>query len=253
MIKRVPIFLVVALVLILSLSFVLLPTHLRAEVEPGVVSSQLDTVKVVGSAEIRVTPDKCSIDVGVSLLESTAERANQELGARSDAIIAALKAQGVKDEDIQTDYYRVNTEYKWVDNERKVTGYRGSCDIEVSGIDIDKITTVIDTAVHAGADSIGYIRYYSSTYDQCYNDALAKAIQVARAKADKMGETAGFHVVRVHTMQEGYQDSSTRYVSNSVDFAEDAAVAGVSSNKGSSISVGDLSIEAYVVVEYVIG
>ena len=128
-------------------------------------------------------------------------------------------------------------------------GYRGSCSLEVTGVDIDKIESVIDAAMGAGADSGGRVQYYSSTYTQCYNEALAKAIKAARAKADKMGETAGFKVLRVHTMTEGYQNDYNKYVTNDVSFAEATS----DSIGGASVAAGELTVEARVQVEYVIG
>lgn len=221
----------------------------QASADTGTANSVIDTVSVSGKAEVKIAPDRCSVSVGVDLKEATAGEANSKLGSRSDAIIKALKAAGVKDEDIQTTYYSIDVDYKWTDNERKPTGYRGTCDLEVSGIAIDKVESIIDAAMGAGADSVGRVRYYCSTYNECYNDALTKAIKAARTKADKMGEAAGFKVIRVHSMTEGYQNESTKYVTNDVSFAEAAS----DSSAGASVAAGELTIEARVQVEYVIG
>lgn len=227
-------------------------TQVTADTMPGVSGENLDLVSVSGKADVKVTPDKASVSVGVDIKESTASAANSTLGRKSDAIIEALKKAGVKESDIKTTYYSVDETYTWVNNTRKSEGYRGSCSMEVSGIDIDKAGTIIDAAMGAGADSVGRIRYYSSNYDNAYNQALTDAIKAARAKADMMCAAAGTKVVRVHTLHEGYQNDSMKYVDSdlSYDVAESVPV---NSASGATVSAGELTITAQVSVQYVIG
>lgn len=212
-------------------------------------STEIDTVTVSGKAEVKVVPDKASISAGVELHTASSEQANEQLKKRTDAIISALKGKGVDEKDISTDYYSVSPDYTWDDNNNRIpTGYEGSASIEVSGIGIDDVSTIIDLVTASGADYVGDISYYSSTYKESYDEALAEAIAEARDKADNMGAKAGFKVVRVHDMQEGYQNDYTRYVTNSSKVAYDS----VAMEAESSISPGTVSVEARVSVVYVI-
>lgn len=246
----------VLVVLALALSFVIGGVVMpRSSVEADTIASaseSLDLVSVSGKADVKVTPDKASISVGVDIKESTASAANSTLGKKSDAIIEALKKAGIKESDIKTTYYSVDETYTWVNNTRKSEGYRGSCSLEVSGIDIDDAGKIIDAAMGAGADSVGRIRYYSSTYDAAYNQALTEAIKAARAKADQMCSAAGTKVVRVHTLIEGYQNDSMKYVSSEASLDYDMSMP-TNSVSGATVSAGELTISAYVSVQYVIG
>lgn len=210
---------------------------------------ELDTVTVSGKAEVKVVPDKASISIGVELHTTTSEQANEQLKKRTDAIISALKGKGVDEKDISTDYYSVSPDYTWDDNNNRIpTGYEGSASIEISGINIDDVSAIIDLVTASGADHVGDIRYYSSTYKESYDEALAEAIAEARDKADNMGQKAGFKVVRVHSMEEGYQNDYARYMTNSSKVAYDS----VAAEADSAISPGTVSVEARVSIVYVI-
>jgi len=225
------------------------PIPTVAAVSQDSASSSLDLVSVSGKAEVKVTPDKASISLGVEVKESSAEAANTSLDTKMASVVEALKSAGVEEKDIATDYYDVSPDYKWTNDEQVMTGYRGVSYVDVTGVDIDDVSAVISKAMSAGADSTGQIRYYSSNYKESYDEALNQAIAEAKAKADKMGEAAGFKVKRVHYMEEGYQDTSARYVTNSM---KSASYNTVESEAGGGISAGELSIEARVTVEYVI-
>lgn len=203
-------------------------------------------VSVSGKAEVKVVPDKASIDIGVELQERTAQDANEKLKAQADAVITALKSLGVEDKDILTDSYTVDVDYNWSGNVRKVTGYHGYTSITVSGIDISGVTSVIDAVVSAGANEIRNIQYYSSSYKERYDDALEQAINEAYAKAVKMGEAAGFRVLGVYSMEEGYQDTSARYVTNSIKEMDSFSM----SEMADAVAPGEVSIEARVSVRY---
>lgn len=211
-----------------------------------VTPAELDTVSVSGKSEVKVVPDKASLNAGVMFTADTAEEANKRLTENVDSVVNALKSAGVSEKDISTDYYSVDPDYKWTNDERVFKGYTGNASLTVSGIDMDDVTSIISTVMSAGADSVGSIRYYSSTYKESYDEALNLAISEAREKADNMGEAAGFKVVRVHDINEGYQNTQARYVTNSVKMAETVAEDSV------AISPGEISIEAQVNVTYVI-
>ena len=59
-------------------------------------------VRVVGTADVKVVPDRAVIDLGVEKQNSGAATAKQAADAASRKIIAALRANGVDAKDIQT-------------------------------------------------------------------------------------------------------------------------------------------------------
>lgn len=152
------------------------------------------TVTVTGKAEVKVVPDKASVQVGVDFKLESAEESNKELSRRLASIRSALLEFGVTEKDIATGYYSVQPDYKWVEEERVQTGYRGFAELTVSGIDMDVVDKLVDVATSAGAGTIGSIQYYSSCYDECYGQALEQAVIAAKAKAERLGKVSGFTV-----------------------------------------------------------
>jgi uncharacterized protein YggE len=61
-------------------------------------------VKTTGTAEVKVTPDRAVIEIGVERQSATAKNAKTAVDDVSRKILAALKAQGVEDRDVQTAY-----------------------------------------------------------------------------------------------------------------------------------------------------
>ena len=215
------------------------------EVNTFANSVEMGTVTVTGKTEVKVVPDRASVQVGVDFKLDSADEANKELSRRLTNIREALLDLGVAEKDIATGYYSVQPDFKWVEEERVQTGYRGLAELTISGIDMDAVDRLVDVATSTGADTVGSIQYYSSDYDECYGQALEQAVIAAKAKAERLGKVSGFEVLGVHDMVVGYQDISARYVTNkvmsaAVDFAGEAG----------AISSGEIGVEASVEVTY---
>ena len=69
------------------------------------------TLEVNGDAEVKVVPDRVSIQFGVETRNASLETATAGTGAAVKKIIAAFRTLGVDESDIQTDYIRVEIAY----------------------------------------------------------------------------------------------------------------------------------------------
>ena len=84
-------------------------------------------VKTTGTAEVKVTPDRAVIQIGVERQSATARGAKANVDSTSRKILAALKTSGVEDKDIQTayldlqptSYYRKNVRMEVVRGEMR--------------------------------------------------------------------------------------------------------------------------------------
>src|SRR5258706_16261882 len=61
-------------------------------------------VKTTGTAELKVTPDQAVIQLGVEHQSATAKNAKSAVAAASRKILAALKALGIDDKEVQKEY-----------------------------------------------------------------------------------------------------------------------------------------------------
>jgi uncharacterized protein YggE len=160
------------------------------------------TITVTSTATVKTAPDEAVVDLGVSTESPDSAQAFAQNATDMRAVLDALKAAGIADRDLQT--LNLSLDQKVVDNgkpsEHEV--YVASNRIEVTVHDLSTVGSVIDTAVKAGADSVGGVRFQLANPNTVRTDALAAAVRGAREKADALAQAAGTQVVRVVTIQE---------------------------------------------------
>jgi uncharacterized protein len=118
-------------------------------------------IKTTGTAEIKVTPDKAIIQVGVERQSATAKGAKAAADNISRKILAALKASAVEDKDIQTAYlYLQPTSY--YEKHVRINNFTATQSLSVTVRDLSHLDSVMDTVMSAGANRIDGIEYQSS-------------------------------------------------------------------------------------------
>lgn len=154
-------------------------------------------INVTGQGRVTGTPDTLTITLGVSVLRDTVGQATGDAGTRADAVIAALKAGGVAEADIQTANYSIYPEYEYSERGQRLLGYRVSNQLLVKVRDLDRAGEVIDAATAAGGDDAVVHGLSFSIEDNqalleaartaAWNDAEAKARQLARLAGVVLG------------------------------------------------------------------
>src|SRR5688500_14385810 len=118
---------------------------------------QVPQIVVSASGEVKVVPDKASIQVGVQSRAATAAAASQANAQKQRAIIDAIKARGVPADQISTSNYNVIPETRY-DREGqqapRTTSYLVINSVNVELRRIDQVGPVIDAALVAGANQI---------------------------------------------------------------------------------------------------
>lgn len=161
--------------------------------------SQWTGIWVTGQGEVTVVPDVAILSLGVEAQASTVEQAMDQAAVAMDRVIAALRANGVAERDIKTQWFNIYPVRRWVDNEREVLiGYRVSNMVSVKIRNVDATGRIIDAAAQAGGDLIR-IQGVSFTVDdpsQYHTEARAEAVADARAKAQQLADLAGVQLGR---------------------------------------------------------
>jgi len=119
------------------------------------------TIKTTGTAELKVTPDQASVQIGVERQSIKARNAKAAVAETSRKILAVLKTRGVEDKDIQTAYLYLEPmiDYR---NGLRITNFTAQQSLSVKLHDLSKLDDVMDAAVAAGANRIDGIEYQSS-------------------------------------------------------------------------------------------
>ena len=215
-------------------------------------------ITVTASSDVKVVPDKARVSVQIITEDKTAEACRSANAEKLDAVLKALSEMGVADTSVQTSYANLSPQYGSVtssDDGGKtedwvITGYEMTTSLTISDLDIDNVGAAVQACVGAGADGTNGIEYYASDYDASYNEALAKAIETAKSKAEGIAQATGVGLGRVTNVSEGYQDTSYRYVDSynmAMATEEDALASGAAKTMP-----GQVSITAEVTVTYAI-
>jgi uncharacterized protein YggE len=155
-----------------------------------------DTVTTVGHGVVTLVPDQATVNAGVHTQAATAAEALSENGRLMNAVIAALKQSGGKE--LQTQQVSL---YPQTGNDGKVQGFVADNSVSATS-SIAGAGALVDAAVAAGANTVSGPSLGISDRDAAYRDALAKAVEDARAKADALAKAGGFGVGPVSSVTE---------------------------------------------------
>jgi hypothetical protein len=165
-----------------------------------IAGTQLD-VSATGTSTRR--PDVATISAGVV---TQAPKAGDAMAANARAMtaaIAALKRAGVADRDIQTQSISLQPQYRYGDNQPpQLTGYQASNRVSVRLRDLQGAGGVIDALVSAGTNQIEGPTLIVEHPEAALDEARAKALATARARAELYAKAAGLTVRRIVRISE---------------------------------------------------
>ncbi len=220
------------------------------EATPTLISEEASqkTISLTGSGVATATADQATLTLGVEVTRDTAGEAIADNAELMAEVIAALKAQGISEDDIKTTSYNVYAQYDWKEDGRELVGYTVSNMVQVTVKDIDNVGNVIDVAGDAGANSIHGISFGLSdeATAELKTTAYVLAMGDAQDKADLIAETLGLTITGVQSVSE----SSYTPVRTYVDFAEAGMDSAISSRAPTPIVSGDLSVSVSVHIVY---
>jgi len=198
-----------AVAVALALSGVLRPEAAHPAEPPAKV------VTTVGHGTISTVPDVATVSFGVRTEAATAADALARNSDLMQRVVAALKAAG--GERLQTQEVSL---YPRTDETGKTTGFAAQNTVAArSGI--AGAGKLVDAAVAAGANTVQGPSLERSDSDAIYRDALGKALEDARAKAEALAQAGGFDVGPVASVDERF-DEGVRPVFDSVAAAKAA-------------------------------
>ncbi len=167
------------------------------------------TVSVSGQGIVTAQPDTVILQIGVSVEARTVAAARGQASAAADAVIAAVKADGVADQDIKTVQFNIGPRYDNNNGLSVLRGYSVSNVLQVKIRNLDSVGKVIDDATAAGGDAIVVqgISFTIENTDPLTHQARLLAIQDAMTKANDYATAAGATVGPVISISE--QSSAT--------------------------------------------
>lgn len=148
-------------------------------------------IAVTGRGEVKVSPDRATIQISVQTRASTAAAAASENANRQQSVITALKALGLGTDQISTINYNVYPEQRYEQGkEPLIVAYNVTNTILADVRKLTQVGPVIDAALAHGANMITSLQFYASNTEAARRIAIGTAIEKARADADAAARAA---------------------------------------------------------------
>ena len=204
----------------------------------------LKAVRVTGTAEVKVVPDRAVIELGVEKESSSASQAKSAEDAASRKILAALRAGGIDEKDIQTAYLALQPKRKH-ENKVWISFFVAEQAFTVTVRDLRKLDGLLQSLIRAGGNSIDSIRYETGDLRKYRDQARELAVKAAREKAQALAAALGQDIGKAQYIEEVPESAYSGVLANQVSYSYDFKL-----RSAGSTAAGQNSISASVIVSF---
>jgi uncharacterized protein YggE len=174
-------------------------------------------VRVSIAESLRTPPDEASITVGTQAKASTATGAVAANKVKTEKLLAAVRAAGIRERDIQTQGIQLQPDYRYDrqpdgNGHQTLIGYIASNSVQIKTRDIDKLTSLLDALTTAGADTVYGPNFAISDPAPLRKEARIRAMARGQAEATEFARNNGFTSVRLLSVEEGVSYRGTDIV-----------------------------------------
>ena len=219
---------------------------------PALAEEAEKTIHVTGNAVVSLAADTATIQIGVNTRKESVREAQAENARIMAAVMDALHQSGIEDKDIVTSQFNVNSIYEYgmssLGHETRTLYYDVQNNVSVTIHDLSMIGAVLDAAVEAGANTTYGISFSSTQENEAYQKALTRAVEDAMQKAKVLAAAAGVELrdlVLINSSQ-----TQSFYARDAYGVSNVYAMEAKGADMGTSISSGDVTVSAEVVMEY---
>jgi len=168
-------------------------------------SDQAKTIVVTSEGSVKVVPDIVNVKIEILTEKPTSEETVNVNSIDTQNVVTAIKTLGETDLTIETSGYNLQPLYNYVENKPpEIYAFRAVTTLLVSTEKIEKIGSIISTAIEGGASDISSISYDLSDEikTEAKNEALAKAVKDANNKADAIAEALAVDIIEIYSVNE---------------------------------------------------
>ncbi|MFV0504325.1 MAG: SIMPL domain-containing protein [Lachnospirales bacterium] len=178
-----------------------------------------------GEATVYVEPDIAKLSIGVTTEGENTTDAIADNNTKTNSVMEYLKSLGIKESDIETQYFYVNPRNKYDEStgESKIVGYTVNNTIQVTIRDFDIISNVINGSSEKGATNISSIDFDIENKDAYYSEALNLAVNNAIYKGKAIGATLGDKDLKVKNVSENSSYAVTGNAKREMLASDDSA------------------------------
>ena len=202
------------------------------------------SVTVQGTGSVAVEADRALIQLSVITSAKEAGAAAALNAERMTKVQEAVVAAGCPKDAISTENYSIYQESDYVNNRRVMGDYKVSNNIRIFLKDKSLVSTIIDEAIKAGANSLSSLTFSVSNPELAIKEARTAAVQNAHEAANLIAGTAGAELGKVLEIHELTGNYSSRKVVTNAMF--EAAAMSAGSSDETPVSSGKISFDVTV-------
>ncbi len=175
---------------LLTFGLILAPVTLQAQ-DSRAPNTEIPQIAVTGRGEIKVSPDRATIQISVQTRAATAAAAAAENSNKQQSVMAALRNLGFGNDQLSTINYNVYPEQRYEQGkEPAIVAYNVTNTILVEVRKLSQVGPAIDAALSHGANMITSLQFFASNTEIARRTAIASAIEKARADAEAAARAA---------------------------------------------------------------
>jgi hypothetical protein len=212
----------------------------------GTAAAQPRSLSVSGTGTVSLAPDIAYVYIGVHTENADIAQAVANNNSQAQAVVEALRNNGVEAKDIQTSNFSVYTSNNYDKVTGEMTGSNFAVDnnVYVTVRDLTKLGSLLDTAIKAGANNINSVSFDLADKTAAMQQARQKAMTNAGDLAAELSKTADLALGGIQTLS--YTENGPIYYAAGMGGGGGAPAASVAA----PINPGMIQLTATVNVTY---
>jgi uncharacterized protein len=158
-------------------------------------------VRVFGTSDVKVVPDRVVIELGVEKQSASARLAKQAEDAAARRLLASLHANGIDEKDIQTTYLSLRPQLDYRKGMR-ISYFAAEQTMTITVRDISKLDALVESLIKVGGNRIDSIQYETSDLRKYRDQARDLAVKAAREKAQALAAALGQQIGKAQSIEE---------------------------------------------------
>ncbi len=161
-------------------------------------------LSVSAEAKASRVPDIATMSTGVVTQAVDANGALRANAEEMNKVMAAVKAAGIAERDVQTSGISIYPQYQYIENKPpKINGYQASNTVSLKVRDIAKLGKVLDALVASGANQVNGPNFEIDEPEAAYDEARRNALKKAQTRAEMYAKALGLRVRKIVSIDEG--------------------------------------------------
>lgn len=170
----------------------------------------LATIQVQGNGEVEIIPNRAKLSFSIITKDKDSKVATNENAKISNSVTAKiLSDMKIDKKNIKTSNYTLRPIYTYINNKPpKLEGMEVSNDFQISDIQLEKASELINLLSSQKISEIRNIEFYHNEMEKFDERSLIKAVENAKKKAQILAEQSNLKIVGIKEISEGPNTSN---------------------------------------------